>query len=108
VSGLERRLQRLLEDTHHSEPEDEREREMQRERIRQGAEHANHCRSGEEFGRRPLYRIDEGGDVFCTHDGKSVTDYRQILAEHFYWMEVEWGGPRTCPRRGGGGGIAIG
>jgi hypothetical protein len=31
--------------------------------------------------------------VFCTHDGKPVTDSRQILAECFYWQELEWGGP---------------
>ncbi len=30
--------------------------------------------------------------MFCTHDGRPVTDSRQIAAESFYWMEVEWGG----------------
>jgi len=31
--------------------------------------------------------------VSCTYDGRPVTLSRQILAEEFYWMEVEWGGP---------------
>jgi hypothetical protein len=30
--------------------------------------------------------------VFCTCDGKPVTDSRQTIAELFYWMDVEWGG----------------
>jgi hypothetical protein len=57
------------------------------------AEHANRCGWGEKTERWPLFEIDEDGDVFCTHDGKPVTDSRQILAEEFYLMEVEWGGP---------------
>jgi hypothetical protein len=31
--------------------------------------------------------------VLCARDGRPVTDPRQTLAEHFYWMEVEWGHP---------------
>ena len=76
-----------------SDPEDEPQREEERERIRQKAEHANNCGWGEEFGRYPLFEIDEDGDVFCAHDGRPVTDSRQILAECFYWQEVEWGEP---------------
>ena len=57
------------------------------------AEHANSCGWGEKTDRWPLFEIDADGNVFCTHDGKPVTDSRQILAEEFYWMEVEWGGP---------------
>jgi len=57
------------------------------------AEHANRCGWGEKTERWPLFEIDADGDVFCTHDGKPVTDSRQILAEEFYLMEVEWGGP---------------
>ena len=73
--------------------EREEEREVERKRIREKAEHANRCRWGDKVGRCPLFEIGEHGNVFCTHDEKPVTDARQILAEHFYWMEVEWGGP---------------
>jgi hypothetical protein len=57
------------------------------------AEHANRCGWSEKTDRWPLFEIDADGNVFCTHDGKPVTDSRQILAEEFYWMEVEWDGP---------------
>jgi hypothetical protein len=73
--------------------EDPREREEERKHIRAQAEHANYCGWGKEVGRWPLFELDEDGNVFCTHDGRPVTDSRQILAESFYWMEVEWGGP---------------
>ena len=89
--GLEGRI-RKLEDSARPNPEDEREREEQRAKIREQAEHANYCGWGEECGRWPLFEIGEDGDVFCTHDGRPVTDSRQMLAESFYWMEVEWGG----------------
>jgi hypothetical protein len=93
MSGdIKRRLSRL-EGAERPGREDERQREEKRQEIREQVEHANYCRWGEEFGRWPLFEIDEAGDVFCTHDDKPVTDSRQILAEHFYWMEVEWGGP---------------
>ena len=88
--GLDRRL-RKLEDAARPEPEDEQAREERRKRIREEAEHANYCewnRGGE-----LLFEIDKDGDVFCTFDGRPVTDSRQILAEAFYHMEVEWGGP---------------
>ena len=89
--GLERSL-RGLEDAQQPEPQDEHQREKRLKEIREQAEHANHCGWGQELGRWPLFEIDEAtGDVFCTHDGKPVTHSRQILAELFYWMEVEWG-----------------
>jgi hypothetical protein len=44
-------------------------------------------------GEAPLFEIEERGDVFCTHDGRPVTDPRQTLAEEFYQMELGWGGP---------------
>jgi hypothetical protein len=91
MSGIRRRLERL--EGIRPGPEEERRREEERKRIREQAEHANYCGWDEEIGRWPLFEIDEDGDVFCTHDGKPVTDSRQILAECFYWMEVEWGGP---------------
>jgi hypothetical protein len=86
VGGLEHRLRRLESETRPEPQEDARER------IREQAEHANHCGWGEECGRWLLFEIDDYG-VTCTHDGRPVTDPRQILAEAFYWMEVEWGGP---------------
>jgi hypothetical protein len=94
MSGdIKRRLDRL-EGADRPGPKDERQREEERKRIREQAEHAHNCRWGEEIGRWPLFEVDEDtGDVFCTHDGKPVTDSRQTLAEQFYWMEVEWGGP---------------
>ena len=93
-ADIKRRLSRL-EDADRSGPEeDERQREEERKRIREQAEHATYCGWGEEVGRWPLFEIAEGGgDVFCTHDGKPVTDSRQILAECFYWQALEWGGP---------------
>ena len=95
-ADIKRRLSRLEAADHRPGPEEaERQREEERKRVREQAEHANCCGWGEEVGRWPLFEIAEGGgdDVFCTHDGKPVTDSRQILAESFYWMEVEWGGP---------------
>jgi hypothetical protein len=92
MRDIERRLSRL-EGADRPGPDDEHRREEERKRIREQAEHANYCGRGEEGGRWPLFEIDEGGDVFCTYDGKPVTDSRQTLAEQFYWMEVEWGGP---------------
>jgi hypothetical protein len=92
MSDLFRRLNKLEEQAHIG-PVDESGREEERKRIREQAEHANFCGWGEELGRWPLFEIDEGGSVFCTHDGRPVTDSRQIVAELFYWMEVEWDGP---------------
>jgi hypothetical protein len=93
-ADIKRRLSRL-EDAERPGPEDERQREEERKRVREQAEHANYCGWGKEVGRWPLFEIAEGGagDVFCTHDGKPVTDSRQILAECFYWQELEWGDP---------------
>ena len=86
MGGLERRLSRLEDKALPGEPPDD-----ERERIREQAEHANRCGWAKECGRWPLFEIDEDGDVFCTHDGRPVTDSRQTLAEPFYRMEVEWG-----------------
>jgi hypothetical protein len=86
MGGLEHRMRRLESQTRPEPPEDEREL------IREQAEHANYCGWGEECGRWPLFEIGDNG-VTCAHDGRPVTDPRQVLAESFYWMEVEWGGP---------------
>jgi hypothetical protein len=91
MSGLERRLKRL--EGIRSEPADEQEEEREaaeRERIRETAEHINHCRDRD---MPPLFEIAENGDVFCAYDGKPVTDWHQTGAEQFYWMEVGFGGP---------------
>jgi hypothetical protein len=90
---MKRRPDKLEERARIRTTEDAREREEERKRIREQAEHANRSGWGERVGRWPLFGIDEVGNVCCTHDGKPVTDSRQILAEEFYWMEVEWGGP---------------
>jgi hypothetical protein len=90
---IKRRLDKLEQRARIRTTQDAREHEDERERIRKQAEHANRCGWGEKTERWPLFEINQDGDVFCTHDGKPVTDSRQILAEEFYWMEVEWGGP---------------
>jgi len=92
MSGIRRRLERL--EGIRPAPDGGRQREEERKRrIREQAEHANHCGWGKEVGRGPLFEVDEdGGDVFCTHDGKPVTDSHQILAECFYWQALEWSG----------------
>jgi hypothetical protein len=90
--AIKRRLSKLEDADRPGPEEDERRREEAHKRIREQAEHATYCGWGEEVGRWPLFEIAEGGgDVFCTHDGKPVTDSMQIVAECFYWMEVEWG-----------------
>jgi hypothetical protein len=90
---IKRRLDKLEERARIRTTQDAREREEERKRIREQAEHANRCGWGARVGRWPLFEIDEDGNVFCTHDGRPVTVSHQILAEEFYWMEVEWGGP---------------
>jgi hypothetical protein len=92
-ADIKRRLSRL-EGAERPGPDGGHQREEERKRrIREQAEHANCCGWGKEVGRGPLFGIDEdGGDVFCTHDGKPVTDSHQILAECFYWQALEWGG----------------
>jgi hypothetical protein len=90
MRDIERRLSRL-EDAERLVPADEHQREEERKRrIREQAEHVNRCR---ERGALPLFEIAENGDVFCTHDGRPVTDSRQVLAEEFYWQTLGWGGP---------------
>jgi hypothetical protein len=88
---IKRRLDKLEQRARIRTTEDTREREEERQRIREQAEHANRCGSEERVGRWPFFEIDEDGNVSCTYDGKPVTDSRQTLAEQFYWMEVEWG-----------------
>jgi hypothetical protein len=92
MGDIKRRLNRL-EGAGRPRLEAERHSEEERERIREQAEHANYCGWGADFGRWPLFEIDEEGDVFCTYDGKPVTDTREVLAESYYWMAVEWGAP---------------
>jgi hypothetical protein len=93
MSGDIKRRLRRLEGADRPGPAGGHQREEKRQEIREQVEHANFCGWGKDSGRWPLFEVDEDGDVFCTHDGRPVTDSRQILAEHFYWMEVEWGGP---------------
>ena len=88
--GLERRLQRLEDAARLEVEEDERDREKWRAHIRHAAETSN--RSREREGLEPIFEIAEDGTVY-TFDGRLVDDWHQSGAEHFYWMEVEWGGP---------------
>ena len=85
--SLEGRLRRL-ESAHAGPEETAAEREEERRRIREDAEHANRCRGGDE----PIFEVTGAGDVLCARGGKPVTDSRQVLAEEFYWMEVGSGG----------------
>jgi hypothetical protein len=52
---------------------------------------ASNERRGRE-GKEPLFEITVEGEIY-TRDGRPVTEYHQLGAEDFYWMEVEWGGP---------------
>jgi hypothetical protein len=88
--GLERRLQRLEDAARQEVEEDERDREKWRSRIRHAAECANRSRERESL--EPIFEIAEDGTVY-TFDGRLVDDWHQSGAEHFYWMEVAWGGP---------------
>ena len=121
MRDIERRLRRLEGGVRSSGPEDERQREEERERIRQGAERLNgsHFRdlaswrravflesvgydghSAEDLGDENFlypddelpFTIAEDGGVFSARDGKPITDFAQTLAEVWYWQEVEWGG----------------
>ena len=80
-----------LEDAARPEPQDEQERERWRERILCEAKRMDESRHRE--GREPVFEITDGGDVFCTHDGRPVTEWRQTLAEDWYRQELEWGNP---------------
>lgn len=92
MGGLERRLSRLEGTALRGERiEDEHEREKRDRMIRDGAEGANDRRRRE--GEEPVFEITEEGAVFCTHDGRPVTNYHQTLAEEWYWQELEWGFP---------------
>ncbi len=83
-----KRLQRL-EESHALPGEDLETAEKRLKDIREQALHTNRCQDRYE---EPLFEITADGDVLCAHDGRPVTDPRQILAENFYWMEVGWGG----------------
>jgi hypothetical protein len=43
-------------------------------------------------GKEPFFVITAEGEIY-TRDGRPVTEYHQLGAEEFYWMEVEWGSP---------------
>ena len=97
-----RRLSRL-ESAGRLGPEEEHRREEKRERIRQEAERMNerylerrpiereHARlEGEpdaplEGDDVPPFTITEDGEVFCSRDGKPVTEWHQTLAEEWFW-----------------------
>jgi hypothetical protein len=85
MRGARRRLERLEPGARPVgvPPEDERER------IAHDANRSNERRRSE--GREPIFEVDGGGEVFCAHDGKPVTEYHQTLAEEWYWQFREEG-----------------
>ncbi len=88
--SLERRL-RNLEGRLSPEPQDEREQEERRQRIREEAQRSIE-RSRRE-GKEPALEITEDGDVVSARDGKPIEDFHATLAEEWYWEYVEWGNP---------------
>ncbi|MDQ3301983.1 MAG: hypothetical protein M3518_01335 [Actinomycetota bacterium] len=65
------------------------EREERRRMIREASEGANN--RARRDGRVPPFEIADTGDVWCTHDRRPVSTFRQTLAEPWYWEEVEAG-----------------
>ena len=54
------------------------------EKIRRAALHANRCAKGD-----PPFVVTEEG-VYCSADGRPVTDLLQTGTEVMYWLEVGW------------------
>ena len=85
--SIRRRIGKL-EGDRHSKPESEQEREKRRKMTREGAQQINNQRRRE--GMEPTFEITESGDVFCTHDGRPVTNFHQTLAEDWYHRQLDW------------------
>jgi hypothetical protein len=124
MSDLKRRLNRL-EGQARTEPEDQAQRHKHLKMVREAAEQDNERyfrnlaierRTAflESVGYRehsaqdlrdenflyaddePPFTITEDGEVFCSRDGKPVTDFHQTLAERWFWeFHEEW---HTNPR----------
>ena len=96
-----------------SEPDDERQREEERERIRQEAERMNErCMARRPVERElvwlegityeslegdglPPFTMTEAGGVRSSRDGKLITDWHRTLAEEwFWWFHEEGNNPR--------------
>jgi hypothetical protein len=87
MNDMRRRLERL-EGAGRPAPEDERQREEERKRIRDEAARINSSRERED--KEPLFEITEDGTVYAL-DGRLVDNWHQTGAELFYWQQVEWG-----------------
>jgi hypothetical protein len=46
---------------------------------------------GDEVPKVPPFELATNGDVWCTHDRRPVSTFRQTLEEPWYWEEVEAG-----------------
>ncbi len=88
--SLEGRI-RKLEGQFSPQPEDEREREERRQRIREVA--AQSIERSRREGEEPAFEITEDGGVVCARDGKPVTEFHQTLAEEWFWVYFEMGNP---------------
>jgi hypothetical protein len=103
MSGNIKRRLAKLEGVPRPDPEDERQRKEEQERIRQEAQRINERYVEEQPIERelawlegddlPPFAIAEDGEVRSARDGKPITTFHQTLAEVWYWQEVEWGGP---------------
>ncbi len=82
-----RRLERLEGLAGVGPGETEREHEERRREIRKEAERMNDSLERED--KDPAFDVAANGDVFCSRDGRPVTEYRQTLAEHWYWWTLE-------------------
>lgn len=90
MSGADRRLRRLEALRVGGGTEETEAERLERLRmIHEGAAWANRTSLREERG--PVFET-TGVGVFCTHDGRPVTAYRQTLAELWYWQTLEEGG----------------
>ena len=89
MGSIERRLERLEVLAGGGVEETEAEREERLRMIREGAASANN--RARRDGKVPPFELATNGDVWCTHDRRPVSTFRQTLAEPWYWEEVEAG-----------------
>jgi hypothetical protein len=82
------RLRRL--EGGHEGAESKEDAQLRLQEIRSRAEGANDRRSAK--GEAPPFTILSGGETFCSHDGRPITDPHQISTEQLYWREVGLGG----------------
>ncbi len=86
MSDRRKELERLRKSAKvqaHEEAEELERRGEELRMVREQAEHANDCRA------RPVFVIDESGDVFSARDGRPITDPHQTLADEWYFGFLE-------------------